>query len=308
MASAHFIDTVKKGVRNVHRRLSATLGPWKQLWTRGSQDNKLRPSEFYCLFSISRGQSLLCFSSLQWNTSLKFSWLLRTDLESAHSDQKRAEPILSLGSFCLEDVGVKRDTKKGPFLPLRSSPSNFSFPSSCRLRSTYPCGEEKGGRVCMRELSLSQKQVLPCGVLLVGFLPVSQGKLWAGLNFYSLLSCLRWKILCLERCVSTLMGGLKQLQWVVWLYSVRLSYQARSSQVYAKNAQIAAVWLVRAICCSWQFVFKGNNLTYALLAHSPSYCLTNMSQRICLQLRVNFYKTGFWFFFFKWEEEENVLN
>lgn len=168
-------------MRNVHRRLSVTLGPCQQPRMRGSQDNKLRSSEFYCLFSISRGQSLLCFSSLQWNTSLKFSWFLRTALESAHNDQKQAEPILSLGSCCRKDVGVERDTKKAPFLPLWHSPSNVSFSSFYRLstmwRGTGRQGVHEGSFPVPAVISVFPEgarvsltsTTFPCGGLILGF-------------------------------------------------------------------------------------------------------------------------------------------
>lgn len=157
MASAHFIDTVKKGMRNVHRRLSViTLGPCQQLWMRGSHGNKLRSSEFYWLVLYFKGTvpALFLFSPV-----IHFPEILQASENSSRispqwSEASRNHPVPWL--CCLKDVGVKRDTKKDPFLPLwRRTPSNFSFSSSCRLISTYSCGEEKGSRVCVRELSLS---------------------------------------------------------------------------------------------------------------------------------------------------------
>lgn len=72
MAPPHAMHTAKGEVGKYTKLWGVTFGTCQQLWLGVSQDNKLRKrsSEFCCLVSISRGQSLLCFSSLGWKTVL----------------------------------------------------------------------------------------------------------------------------------------------------------------------------------------------------------------------------------------------
>lgn len=111
---------------------SVTLGPCQQLWLGGSQDNKLGSSELCCLFSISRGQSLPCFSFLQWDTSLKCSGLLRNSAQGSAARQNPSWPQ----DHALSGFGSRKGHLEGP-LP-SFSPSNFSLSSFCRLSLTYP--------------------------------------------------------------------------------------------------------------------------------------------------------------------------
>lgn len=106
-------------------------------------------------------------------------------------------------------------------------------------------------------------------------LPVSKRQLWAGFNFYSLLSCLCWENLCLGRCLSTLVAGFKQWRWAVWLYSGYLT-KWHPHRFMQEKAQRTEFWILTAICCSWQssgVIARLSILTCLLLAHSPSYYL-----------------------------------
>lgn len=81
MVQARSEDTVKEGVGKVHKPPRGHF--WSMSIALAGSKSRQRSSEFCCLFSISRGQSLLCFSSLWWKgCSLKCSWFPRTALEA----------------------------------------------------------------------------------------------------------------------------------------------------------------------------------------------------------------------------------
>lgn len=217
VAPPHTMDTATERVGKHTKLWGVTLGTCQQLWLGVSQDNKWRKrsSESCCLFSISRGQSLLCFSSLGWKTvpwnAPGFREQLERQLQGvlarSWSEASKQNSPCPPGSCGFGDAGRrKQGTSKVLFLPppfpnihVRSSlgrPWPSFLPPSQRVKGRERGRWVKGGLFPFSEvMERQQKTSKPSPKLdsAGGLCFLSKGKLCISSHCSSLLSSPSWK-------------------------------------------------------------------------------------------------------------------